>query len=96
MPLDLSLGQLQGLLRYVPGLSPPSTSVSNTSTDRCFPQPLMSLLFGNLVQDFVNFNTAIQDINPNDPDSSVKVEKAASAFRHATAEDASYLTYIGA
>ena len=56
----------------------------------------MSLLFGNLVQDFVNFNTAIQDINPNDPDSSVKVEKAASAFRHATAEDASYLTYIGA
>ena len=55
----------------------------------------MSLLFGNLVQSFVNFNTAIRDI-PNNPESSVMVEDAAHAFRHAAAEDASYLTYIGA
>jgi hypothetical protein len=96
MALAFSLVQLQGLLRSVPGLSPPFPFRVDTSTDRCFPQPLMSLLFGNLVQDFVNFNTAILNINPSDPDSSVKVEKAASAFRHATAEDASYLTYIGA
>ena len=73
----------------------PSPSASNNSTDGCFPQPLMSLLFGNLVQSFVNFNTAIRDI-PNSPESSVIVEEAAHAFRHAAAEDASYLTYIGA
>ena len=56
----------------------------------------MSLLFGNLTQDFVNFTTDIQNINPNDPQSSAKVEAAAKGFRHVAAKDASYLTYIGA
>jgi ATP-binding cassette subfamily B (MDR/TAP) protein 1 len=56
----------------------------------------MSLLFGNLTQDFVNFTNDIQNINPNDPQSSAKVEEAAKGFRHVAAKDASYLTYIGA
>ena len=56
----------------------------------------MSLLFGNLVQDFVNFTVAIQNINPNDPQSSVNARDAAQKFRNVAAKDASYLTYIGA
>jgi ATP-binding cassette, subfamily B (MDR/TAP), member 1 len=62
----------------------------------CALQPLMSLLFGNLVQDFVNFTVAVQHIDPNDPQSSANVSTAAKAFRHVAAQDASYLTYIGA
>jgi ATP-binding cassette subfamily B (MDR/TAP) protein 1 len=58
-------------------------------------QPLMSLLFGNLTQDFVNFTNAIQGINPDDPQSSATVDEAARHFRHVAANDASYLTYIG-
>jgi ATP-binding cassette, subfamily B (MDR/TAP), member 1 len=55
----------------------------------------MSLLFGNLTQDFVNFTNAIQSINPDDPQSSARVDEAAVHFRHVAAQDASYLTYIG-
>jgi ATP-binding cassette subfamily B (MDR/TAP) protein 1 len=55
----------------------------------------MSLIFGNLTQDFVNFSIAIQSINRNDPQSSSLIEEAARNFRHVAAEDASYLTYIG-
>lgn len=55
----------------------------------------MSLLFGNLTQDFVNFYNAIQNISPDDPQSSARVDEAASHFRHVAALDASYLTYIG-
>ncbi|KAH9962226.1 P-loop containing nucleoside triphosphate hydrolase protein [Russula dissimulans] len=58
-------------------------------------QPLMSLLFGNLTQDFVNFSIAIQNSNPDDPATAAKVEEAARGFRHVAAKDASYLTYIG-
>jgi ATP-binding cassette subfamily B (MDR/TAP) protein 1 len=58
-------------------------------------QPLMSLLFGNLTQDFVNFSSALQNINPNDPQASAKIEEAARGFRHVSAKDASYLTFIG-
>ena len=56
----------------------------------------MSLLFGNLTQDFIDFSTAIQNIDPNDPQSTTKVDEAAQRFRHVAALDASYLTYIGA
>lgn len=55
----------------------------------------MSLLFGNLTQDFVNFSVATNNLDPNDPDSSTKLDEAAKAFRHVAAADASYLTYIG-
>lgn len=56
----------------------------------------MTLLFGDLTQDFVNFYNAIQNISPDDPQSSAKVSEAAAHFRHVAANDASYLTYIGA
>jgi ATP-binding cassette subfamily B (MDR/TAP) protein 1 len=56
----------------------------------------MSLLFGDLTQDFVNFSTAIQNLDPNDPQSSAKVDEAAKRFRHVAAQDASYLVCIGA
>jgi ATP-binding cassette subfamily B (MDR/TAP) protein 1 len=56
----------------------------------------MSLLFGNLTQDFIDFNNEIQNIVPGDPQSSAKVDESARRFRHVAANDASYLTYIGA
>ena len=55
----------------------------------------MSLLFGDLTQDFINFTNAINNINPNDPQSTANVEEAARGFRVVAAKDASYLTYIG-
>ena len=55
----------------------------------------MSLLFGNLTQDFVSFANASNNINSNDPDSTAKLDQAAANFRHIAAKDASYLTYIG-
>ncbi|KAI0287206.1 P-loop containing nucleoside triphosphate hydrolase protein [Russula brevipes] len=58
-------------------------------------QPLMSLIFGNLTQDFVDFSIAIRNINSYDPQSSSLIEEAARNFRHVAAEDASYLIYIG-
>lgn len=58
-------------------------------------QPLLSLLFGNLTQAFINFTNDIQSISPSDPESSVKVNEAARNFRRVAANDASYLTYIG-
>lgn len=65
-------------------------------TNACFPQPLMSLLFGNLTQQFVSFASEIQNLNPNDPQSTALLDQAAQRFRHVAAQDASYLTYIGA
>ncbi|KAI0267305.1 P-loop containing nucleoside triphosphate hydrolase protein [Gloeopeniophorella convolvens] len=58
-------------------------------------QPLMSLLFGNLTQDFVNFSNSIKNAQPGDPTSSAEIDEAAKKFRHVAANDASYLTYIG-
>ncbi|KAI9462777.1 P-loop containing nucleoside triphosphate hydrolase protein [Lactarius psammicola] len=58
-------------------------------------QPLMSLLFGNLTQDFVDFAIALNNLDPNDPGSTTRVDQAAKDFRHVAAQDASYLTYIG-
>ncbi|KAJ3562118.1 hypothetical protein NP233_g9771 [Leucocoprinus birnbaumii] len=52
-------------------------------------QPLMTLLFGNLTQDFVAFQTVL---NSNNPDA---VPAAADHFRRDAALNASYLTYIG-
>ena len=56
----------------------------------------MSLIFGDLTQDFLDFGTAIQNIDPNDPQTTTKVDEAAKRFRHVAAQDASYLTYLGA
>jgi len=49
----------------------------------------MTLLFGNLVQDFVLFETALLDPRPG------AISAAADAFRHDAALNASYLVYIG-
>jgi hypothetical protein len=56
----------------------------------------MSLQFGNLTQDFADFGNAIQNINPDDPRSSIKVNEAAKHFRHDAANNAACLIYIGA
>ncbi|KAH9038538.1 P-loop containing nucleoside triphosphate hydrolase protein [Lactarius pseudohatsudake] len=58
-------------------------------------QPLMSLLFGNLTQDFVDFASALNNLDPNDPGSTARLDQTASSFRRVAAQDASYLTYIG-
>ena len=55
----------------------------------------MSLLLGNLTQDFVSFANASNNINPNNPDSTAKFDQVAVNFRRVAAKDASYLTYIG-
>jgi hypothetical protein len=56
----------------------------------------MSLIFGNLTQDFVSFGNAINNLDPNNPETVSTLDHAASEFRRISAKDASYLTYIGA
>ncbi|KIK49186.1 hypothetical protein CY34DRAFT_797578 [Suillus luteus UH-Slu-Lm8-n1] len=66
-------------------------------------QPLMTLIFGNLTQDFVTFGLAeneyYQSLQSGDPNvvqqAQAALEAAASAFRHSAGLDASYLVYIG-
>jgi len=80
----------------VPRRCVPDTFLCRTSQLMdCFPQPLMSLMFGDLIQDFFKFSIAIQSIDRNDPQSSSLIEEAARNFRHVAAKDASYLAYIG-
>ncbi|KAG6907876.1 hypothetical protein DXG01_007040 [Tephrocybe rancida] len=57
--------------------------------------PLMSLLFGNLTQEFVNFGTVINYANTGNATAIAQVPAAAAHFRHTAALDASYLVYIG-
>ncbi|KAG6857152.1 hypothetical protein H0H87_008722 [Tephrocybe sp. NHM501043] len=58
--------------------------------------PLMSLLFGNLTQEFVNFGTIIHYADGGRNLTAVnEVPIAAAHFRHTAALDASYLVYIG-
>ncbi|KAG1881998.1 P-loop containing nucleoside triphosphate hydrolase protein [Suillus tomentosus] len=66
-------------------------------------QPLMSLLFGNLTQDFVNFSLAdnnyIASLQSGNSTTIAQAQQilnaAAVGFRKSSALDASYLTYIG-
>ncbi|KAH9941048.1 multidrug resistance protein 1 [Amylocystis lapponica] len=62
-------------------------------------QPLMSLLFGNLTQAFVNFgDIVVQTQSPNSTiadQAQASLAGAAVHFRHVAANDASYLVYIG-
>lgn len=59
----------------------------------------MSLLFGRLTQNFVEFGSTLNLVNdPTAPghDQAVKdLPAAAAAFRRASGLNASYLTYIG-
>jgi len=95
MSLLFSLQQLRVPPRCVPEQCLPHRCQIYRLTD-AFLQPLMTLIFGNLIQDFINFTNAIQNINPDDPQTTAVVEETARSFRHVAAKDASYLTYIGA
>ncbi|KAL0958172.1 hypothetical protein HGRIS_000335 [Hohenbuehelia grisea] len=54
-------------------------------------QPLMSLLFGRLTQEFVKFAQALI----TQPPGSSAIEEAAASFRRSAALNASYIVYIG-
>ncbi|TCD63929.1 GTPase-activating protein [Steccherinum ochraceum] len=58
-------------------------------------QPLMSLLFGNLTQDFVNFESVLSSARSGNTTAQALLPDAAAHFRHTSALDASYLVYIG-
>ena len=60
-------------------------------TDTEYSQPLLAILFGSLAQDFVGFQTVL-----NDPARQGDIPAAADVFRHDAALNASYLTYVGA
>ncbi|KAI0714082.1 P-loop containing nucleoside triphosphate hydrolase protein [Cerioporus squamosus] len=62
-------------------------------------QPLMSLLFSRLTQDFVTFGTILQLTSSPDPATAAQAQQelpiAAAGFKHSAALNASYLVYIG-
>jgi len=57
----------------------------------------MSLLFGNLTQQFVSFGSAevAYSMDPNNATVVQQLQAAAADFRSSSAVDASYLVYIG-
>lgn len=55
----------------------------------------MTLLFGNLTQDFVNFGETLALANAGNVTAQAAVPAAAANFRRTAANDASYLVYIG-
>jgi len=55
----------------------------------------MSLIFGRLTQDFVNFEITRAGAENGDTASIAALPGAAGHFRRAAALDASYLVYIG-
>ncbi|KAL0955250.1 hypothetical protein HGRIS_004145 [Hohenbuehelia grisea] len=54
-------------------------------------QPLMSIVFGRLTQDFVNFTRASKMQPPDER----MIQEAAADFRRTAAVNATYLVYIG-
>ncbi|KII86752.1 hypothetical protein PLICRDRAFT_55662 [Plicaturopsis crispa FD-325 SS-3] len=58
-------------------------------------QPMMSLLFGNLTQAFVNFADVLTDAKAGKPGAAEQIPISAASFRKTAALDASYLVYIG-
>ncbi|KAI4527252.1 ste6-like protein [Schizophyllum commune Loenen D] len=58
-------------------------------------QPLMSLLFGNLTQDFVTFQMMVISAQNGDAEAAAQIPQAAANFRHSSSLNASYLVYIG-
>jgi len=55
----------------------------------------MSLIFGALTQDFVNFQIVRAKAEAGDPEGIAALPGAAANFRRVSALDASYLVYIG-
>ncbi|KAF9533188.1 multidrug resistance protein 1 [Crepidotus variabilis] len=58
-------------------------------------QPLMSLLFGNLTQGFVDFTIAINKAQSGNADAQANLPQAAAHFRKTASQSASYLVYLG-
>ncbi|KAM6491113.1 multidrug resistance protein 1, partial [Amanita muscaria] len=58
-------------------------------------QPLMTLLFSSLTQDFVNFGIILMEANAGYPGAAGKISAAAAEFRDDAATNALYLVYIG-
>ncbi|TBU45834.1 P-loop containing nucleoside triphosphate hydrolase protein [Dichomitus squalens] len=58
-------------------------------------QPLMSLLFGRLTQDFVTFGTDVINAQNGVAGAAEDLPIAAAHFKHSAALNASYLVYIG-
>ena len=54
----------------------------------------MSIIFGNLTQDFVTFGTALQGVSDGTA-TEADVQAAAAGFRHSASHDALILVYIG-
>lgn len=60
-----------------------------------FPQPLMSLIFGKLTQQFVVFSATVVKAKAGNPQAIQDLPNIAAEFRRTAALDASYLVYIG-
>ncbi|KAJ7016642.1 P-loop containing nucleoside triphosphate hydrolase protein [Mycena alexandri] len=58
-------------------------------------QPLMTILFGKLVNQFVNFQTLILQLQSGDASAEAKLPAAAQGFRHQASLLAVYLVIIG-
>ena len=55
----------------------------------------MSLLFGNLTQQFVNFSTTLESAQRGVSGASDQIPAAAAEFRRSAGQSASQLVYIG-
>jgi len=55
----------------------------------------MSLLFGNLTQDFVNFQMVINQASAGNATAVQEIPIVAERFRRTSAKDATYLVYMG-
>ena len=55
----------------------------------------MTLLFGNLTQQFVSFAIILNKARSGDPDATAAIPAAAANFRRIAAKDATGLVYIG-
>ncbi|KIL58420.1 hypothetical protein M378DRAFT_27545 [Amanita muscaria Koide BX008] len=58
-------------------------------------QPVMTLLFGNLTQDFINFRVVLNEVNYGVPGAAENVSDAAAALRHDARLNTIYLVYLG-
>jgi len=55
----------------------------------------MTLIFGQLTQDYVRFAVAVSQANQGNAQATAELPAAAAGFRHVAAQDASHLVFIG-
>ncbi|KAJ3513963.1 hypothetical protein NLJ89_g2654 [Agrocybe chaxingu] len=58
-------------------------------------QPLISLMFGDLTQEFVDFSKVVALAKSGDQDAIANLPQAAAEFRRSSSQTASYLVYLG-